>query len=184
MENENDHQESNIDEQVGTENEIAPEVLELQQKLAEKEEQVKRLAIEKRELKRQVKDKTPEGLDYGQKAFLKTSGIDDAEFNFVEEQLRESNMSLDKLLTNSYFQAQLKEKRDTRAIEAAMPPGDARQNGTVRPQTQVDWWLNRGEMPPNTPENRDLRREVVNKRFDIEKNRSKFSSQGVVDNTG
>jgi len=40
----------------------------------------------------------------------------------------------------------------------------------------VDYWLAKGELPPNTPENTKLRRDVVNAKYVQETSGSKFGS--------
>ena len=153
------------------------------------EAKTKELEAENSKLNRQLKrakkaDEAPErakqseGLDYGMKAYLKAEGINSNEFDFVQEQLSESNLQLDGLLSNKYFQSELKDRRDKAAIETAMP-GNTR-GASENPKSKVDYWLSRGEMPENTPENTELRREIVNKRYDREKRSGQFSQTPII----
>lgn len=107
---------------------------------------------------------TPTGeLDWGQKAYLRSEGIESTDFGFVQEQLDESGLSLDRLLANPYFKSQLKERKDQKAAEAALP-GNTRSGGDSS-RSSVDYWLNRGELPPDTVENKKLRADVVEARY-------------------
>ena len=140
-------------------------------------------------LKRELKDakkpkdtpqqtKPQDDLDYGMKAYLRSEGIEPTEFDFVKEHMQESGMDLDRLVKNNYFQSQLKELRDKRATEAAIP---SKTRGTGESsKSKVDYWVNRGEMPENTPENFELRAAIVNRRIEIEKNRNQFSSNPIL----
>lgn len=108
-------------------------------------------------------DKPSDGeLDLGKKAYLRASGIEPTEFSFVNEELKTSGESdVEKLMSNPYFQARLKEKREAIAIARATPDGSKRGGGEVA-TSKVDYWLAKNEMPPNTPENVQLRRDYVN----------------------
>lgn len=122
-----------------------------------------------------------DGLDYGQKAFLISNGIKKEEFEFVQSELQNSGKTLEELLDNNYFKQQLEDNREFAKTKEATPDNTNRTGES--PKTAVDYWVNKGELPPNTPENQQLRREVVNKRIDLETNGSKFASNstGTVD---
>src|SRR3990167_4988125 len=60
-------------------------------------------------------------LDYGQKAYLKASGISEVEFDFVKDQLTASGKNLETLLASPYFTEQLKAKRDAKTVANATP---------------------------------------------------------------
>ena len=130
----------------------------------------------KSEKKLEKKDKQSDELDYGMKAFLQSNGI--TEFDFVQKQIDESGISLEKLISNGYFQSQLKEFRDQKAIEKAVP-GQQRTAGE-NSKSKAEFWLEKGELPPNTPENVNLRREVLNKRIEVERGSTRFSSTPIV----
>lgn len=94
-------------------------------------------------------------LDWGQKAFLRTEGIESNEFDFVQEQLADSNLPLEKLLGNNYFKSQLQEFRDQKSAEKASP-GNTR-GSTKSTQAQPEYWVDRpfNEVPV------ELRRQVL-----------------------
>ena len=135
----------------------------LKQKLAEKE-------VEAKKVSKTFEKKKSDELDYAQKAYLRSSGIEPNEFDFVNKQIQESGMELEKILENGYFQHQLKEHRDAKAVLKATPSGNNRGSGESS-KNSVDYWLNKGELP----EDPKLRAEVVSERYNREK-----SSQGFV----
>lgn len=187
MENEIDTQGTSPETEVETQETEAEEtqpqtdweakLKELEAENAKLNRQLKRAKREEPEKKQQAHSQT-EGLDYGMKAFLKSEGIDTTEFDFVQEQLSESGLPLDKLLTNGYFQSELKARRDKAAIETAMP-GNTR-TASENPKSKVDYWISRNEMPENTPENTEIRREIVNRKYELEKRASRFSSTPII----
>jgi uncharacterized protein (DUF3084 family) len=181
MENENDLQEVQPDE---TEQESEnPELESLRRELAEKDEQIANLSKLKRELKKEVKEvkksdsthitKQTDDLDWGEKSYLRASGIEPLDFDFVQEQMRESGIrDIGKLIENPYFKTALKEQIDARAVKEATP--SKTRGSSESTTTKVDYWIARGELPPNNPENAQLRRDVVNRRLEIEQSSNKF----------
>lgn len=117
-------------------------------------------------------------LDYGQKAFLIASGIkEQAEIELVQRGIKESGLSLEQLLANGFFQAQLKELRDQNAADDATPSG--KRSGQPS-RDSVDYWIAKGGLPEDTPANRELRTKIVNARLKGESSSSNFASQSVV----
>lgn len=118
-------------------------------------------------------------LDYGMKAYLRSEGIDPTEFDFVQEQIEESGITeLESLIKNPYFQSTLKDRREKKAIDAAIP-GKTRISGD-NAKSKVDYWVEKGELPPNTPENTQLRRDVLNKRLEVEGTKNRFTSTPII----
>jgi hypothetical protein len=127
----------------------------------------------------QTSEKQPEGFDYGVKAYLRNEGIEPSEFEFVENQLKQSGLKdIESLLSNGYFQSSLKEMRDDRAVKEATPSGT--RATSEPPSSRADFWIAKGELPPNTPENTALRREIVNKRMENEARAGRFSSNPII----
>jgi hypothetical protein len=117
------------------------------------------------------------GFDYAEKAYLKSSGINADEFDFVKEVMDATGKTdIDAILGSKYFQAELKERRDLKATEVATPSGTKRAGNTTR--DQVDYWIAKGELPP--ADQAELRRAVVNARIKSEKSKTNFTSQAVV----
>lgn len=114
-----------------------------------------------------------QGFDYGQKAYLKSSGIDADDFEFVKEVMDNTGKDLDSVLASKYFQSELKERKDLRMAEQATPSGSKRAGNTTR--DQVEYWMAKGELPPD----RELRQKVVNARMKAEQDKSQFTEQPV-----
>lgn len=121
-------------------------------------------------------------LDYGQKAFLASAhGVKDAdEVKLVQDAMRETGKTLEEVMASKFIQGQLTEIREEKAAEAATP-GKSDRNGEGA-RDQVDYWIKKGdrELPPNTPENRELRTKIVNARLKQAGTGSPFTSNPVV----
>ena len=116
------------------------------------------------------------GFDYAQKAYLKASGIQADEFDFVKEVMDGTGKSdIDAVLGSKYFQAELKERREVNTTAEATPTGTKRAGNQTR--NDVDYWLAKGETPKDNPE---LARKVVNARIAAAKTKSQFSDEPVV----
>lgn len=124
--------------------------------------------------------KAKKGLDWGQKAYLSAEGVKGAdEIALVESVMRESGKDLDGVLASGYFQAELKGLRERREAANAVPSGTKRTGQSSA--KDVQFWVDKGELPPDTPENVKLRREVVNARAGKGKSsKTQFSPTPVV----
>ena len=107
------------------------------------------------------KSKKSDELDWGQKAYLKSSGIEPTEFDFVKSQLESSGKDIDYLLTNPYFQAELKGIRDAKSVAKATP--GASRTADTPSGTKVDYWIAKGELPSD----KALRAEVVERKMEL-----------------
>jgi hypothetical protein len=116
-------------------------------------------------------------IDYAEKAYLKASGIEPDEMDFVYEVMASTGKSLDEVLEAKYFQAELKERRETKAVKEAIPTGGKR-SGTAARDT-VEYHLSKGT-PIMEIEDVKLRREVLNTRLKSEENKQKFSPEPVI----
>lgn len=117
-------------------------------------------------------------MDYGQKAFLRAEGIKGADEIALAKQYMESGKTLEEVIENKHFQNDLKDMRDAVKAKEAIPDGKNRSGQTTR--DSVDYWLKKGELPPNTPENRELRGQVVNARIKAQTDSNIFSENPVV----
>ena len=127
---------------------------------------------------------TTDTLDYGALAFhntktdaLKIEHADDVAL--LEKALEETGKDQKSVLESTWFMAELKAAQDKRAVESATPSG-GRGTGGDAPSTKKEFWIAAGKLPPDTPENRELRIEVVNARMKIEGNRNKFADKAVI----
>jgi len=159
-------------------NELKNKFSELEKQNEELSEKLKNKRIAQRKANQEADSPKTDKLDYAQKAFLNSEGI--KEFDFVEEKLKESGYDLERLLNNKYFQQELKDHREAKAVKDATPSGTRSDSKPAR--TKVDYWIEKGELPPNLPENQQLRREVVNERERRENTRNQFTQNPIVSN--
>jgi len=125
------------------------------------------------------KDTKSGELDLAQRAFLNSEGIKGkSEHALVQEWMKDTGKSLDAVIENPRFQAELKDFREGVATKEAMPKGTRRSSQTSR--DSVEYWVAKGELPPNTPENQDLRRKVVNAKIEAKRDRDVFTKTPVV----
>ena len=141
-----------------------------------KAEALKYKAILDRNKNKKSENKEPakksDGLDYGSKAFLTANGIKGSkEFEFVQNELKQSGEELEALLENDYFKSRLEKFRNLNKTEEATPTGK-RGNGV--PTDSVDYWMSKpiSEVP------KDMRIKVVNAKIEKEK-----SSKGTFYNS-
>lgn len=124
-------------------------------------------------------EKKSEGLDYGQKAYLIARGYEHADdIALIQQAMEQTGKSLEEVIGMKYIQAELKELKDTRAVAGALP-NKGNRSGQSAANT-VEYWIAKGELPPNTPENTQLRRDIVNARLKKEKSGDIFTSNPVV----
>ena len=104
-------------------------------------------------------DKTQSSeLDYGQKAFLKASGINGAdEIALVKEHLKLSGNSLDYVIDNPYFKQSLDSLRVTKANAQAADTGGG---STSVKKGSAQSYIDKGEEPPRDAPF-ELRKEYV-----------------------
>lgn len=132
------------------------------------------LGIEKPQAKEQAKSGE---LDYGQKAFLIANGIKGAdEMELVTKIQSTTGKSIEEILESKYFKSDLKDLRDAREGDEAIPKGTKRSTQSTR--DSVDYWLNKphSEVPP------ELKRAVLNKQIEMKRHAGKFSDNPVVTN--
>ena len=72
--------------------------------------------------------------------------------------MKQTGKSLKDVVASKYFQAELKERQEARQVEKATPSASRRSASS--PQTEVDYWIKKGELPP--ADQVELRRAVVN----------------------
>ena len=168
----------NEEEVESTETEETEEVEETEETETEKEEEKPeekpKETLEQKEarLERQLKstrkklgkdeekvEKKSGGFDYGQKAYLKSSGIESTkEMDFVQKELKESGLELDALLENGYFKDKLEKFRAIGKTTDAIPKG--KRGGGVATDS-VEYWA--GKPIEEVPQ--DMRIQVVNYRL-------------------
>jgi hypothetical protein len=128
------------------------------------------------EPKSETKEKATKSgeLGYAEKAFLFATGVKGSEeIGLVTEFMANTGKSLEEVVDSKFFQAELKELRESKASSEAVPKGSKR--STSGSKDTVDYWLAKGELPENTPENQELRRKIVNAKYARETSSNKFS---------
>lgn len=132
------------------------------------------LGIEKPQAKEQVKSGE---LDYGQKAFLIANGIKGADETALVTKIQSTTgKSLEEILESKYFKADLKDLRDSREVEEALPKGTKRSTQTTK--DSIDYWLGK----PHSEVPNELKRAVLNKEIEMKKQNAKFSNNPVITN--
>lgn len=128
------------------------------------------------EQKVEKKESKKDSFDYGEKAFLIANNIKEAEeMDLVKEIMKSTGKSLDDVVASKYFQAELKEIREVKASDAALPA--AKRNGE-NAQGSVEYWVAKGELPP--ADQIELRQKVVNARIGKETSKNVFTSNPVI----
>jgi hypothetical protein len=188
MEETNDQVEQQTTEQVETDNtDWKAKAIEFETKYKSEnglrrrlEKDLKQSSTKTGESETQTQATQQKGFDYAQKAYLKSSGINADEFDFVKEVMDATGKSdIDAVLDSKYFKAELKERRETKATAEAMPGKTNRAGNQTR--NDVDYWIAQGKLPPaDQPE---LRRKVVNAKIAAEKARNQFTTNAVVNGT-
>lgn len=183
MENENDIQEvEETAEDSEVADETAGEATDWRAKAEEAERRIKELeikAIKQREKTKELKAKTvtedkPSDFDYGQKAFLKSYGIDGAdERELVKSFMSRTGEDLDTVINDDILQAKLVSLRNAKIAKDAVPISTGR--STPAQGNKLDYWLakyqtsgNLGEVP------KELQRDVLNARLKAEEQVRKF----------
>lgn len=139
-----------------------------------------RVAVEEPQKSSVKPDKVESGeLDYGQKAFLIANGVKGADENaLVQAEIAKyrEGTSLDSILESIDFQAKLKDLRETKTTNEAIPRGTKRTGQSTK--DSVDYWVAKGELPPASE--RELRTQVVNARIKAERQDNQFTQNPVV----
>lgn len=122
----------------------------------------------------------PGEFDYGQKAFLVSSGIKtETELAIVRQAVIDTGRTLEAVLASPYVQGELTRVREEAATEGAVPSNEGRPGNPAR--DSVEYWLNKGELPP--ADQVELRRKVVNAKIAKQKGGAGvFTTQPVVGN--
>lgn len=126
-------------------------------------------------------NKKSDEFGLAEKSYLLANGVKGKEEeSLVKRIMDNTGNSLETVLESKYFQAELKEIRDAKAAADATP-GNSRRSGQSASDS-VDYWIAKGELPPNTPENRELRTKIVNARLNKDRAKSEFTSNPVAGN--
>ena len=126
------------------------------------------------ELTQKPKLQDKKGLDYAQKGYLKSSGIEEEFFGKVEEALESfggnKDGNIEKVLNNPYFKSELETWRAEKASREASPVGGG-SGGQSGGQKSVNYWVKKGGFPPadGTEETTKLRGQIVERRKELDR---------------
>lgn len=116
--------------------------------------------------------KEPQGLGYGEKAYLAAEGIKGTEeFQLIEDIMADTGKSLEDVIGNKFFKAEIESLRENRVAAEAQPKGTRRSGKPVR--STADYWIKKGELPPK--DQPLLRREVVNAKIKMNQQNDMFA---------
>ena len=116
-------------------------------------------------------------FDYGQLAYLTANNVTHPEDQaYIRSIMDKTGAELLDVVGDEFVMGRLKANAEKRASKEAIPDSDGRNAPPAK--DQVDYWLNKGELPP--PEQRELRQKVVNARIKKEGSGSPFTSNSVV----
>lgn len=121
-----------------------------------------------------AKSQDKKDFDLAEKSYLLASGIKKEQIPLVWDEVQKSGKPIDEILESPYFQ----EKLEMEASKAAVPSGTPRSGGAAR--DSVEYWMARGEFPPKTPENKELRRKILHTLEKQSTEGSKFSPNPIV----
>ena len=156
------------------------EAQKLQQKAIRQREKTKELKAqlaEKADVVEKKAVKTPEkptDFDYGQKAFLKSYGIDGAdERELVKSFMSRTGDDLDTVIGDDILQAKLTSLRNAKIAKEAVPANTGRSAGSQG--NKLDYWLAKYSSTGNLNEvPKELQRDVLNARLQAEEQVRKF----------
>jgi hypothetical protein len=125
------------------------------------------------------KKSKPGEIGYAEKSYLLANGIKKDEFALVQDVMKATGKDIDSVLDSKYFQGMLKDHRDDQAAKDALPKNSKRTG--QHNSNSVEYWLAKGEMPADTPENRKLRQDIVNAKINKQSgSNSNFTSTPVI----
>lgn len=130
--------------------------------------------------KKKGEGKTPkkQGFDYGELAYLTAKGISEDCHEFLLNEVKTTGKELKELLGFNYVKEEMNKITEAKAAQDAIPTASKRSSKVTK--DNVDYWLAKGELPENTPENQQLRRDIVNARAKREVDKSKFTDNPVI----
>ena len=125
-----------------------------------------------KESKDKPQEKESAELDWGQKAFLKASGLTTAEEMKLAHTFGKRNeLDLDAVLEDDDFKAKLERHRTTKANELAAEGKSGRGGAGAGGQRSVEYWLAKGEHPP-----KELGKELAEKYVEARRSKGKSTA--------
>ena len=178
---ENNEEEISDDELIDETNDElakAKEIANNQKIRAEKAEKELKALKAKSDSETSKKEEQPDNTDYGKLAFLNSKGVEHPDDQkIVMDEAKRLNLPIEKVLSEKYIQAQLKDTKDQREAENGMPEGGSGKSGGNK--GSVDYWINRKDEDGNfiTPEDTELANKVIDARIKAQEKNSMFSDE-------
>lgn len=139
----------------------------LREKAIVQREKTKALKAELAKLSTPPAVENKQEIDYAKRAYIRSEGIVGDEVSLVENWAKDTGKKIEDIIANPRFQAELKDFREAKVTKEAVPVGSKRSAPSA--QNTPEYWIAKGETPPNTPENRKLRQDIVNAKIAAEK---------------
>lgn len=122
---------------------------------------------------------TKDSFDYGELAYLEAKKVSEECHKYLLEECQSTGKELKEILGYKYVKEEMEKLEAEKASGDAVPEGKKRGAGASA-KASVNYWVKRGELPPNTPENQKLRRDVVNARQKQATDGSKFADNPII----
>jgi len=181
VETENNANDIDVDTTVETDNIESEEKVETKTKLSPEDEEamlegrLKRLRkkMGKEEPKEKAsKSKKSDDIDFAREAYLSANGIKEAdEIDLLNDFVSNTGKNVKEVLGSKFFQSELKELREAKAVKEALPSSSSRSNTSAK--DTVDYWLKKIDSDKNVSlldiPDIQLRRKVQNARYNSEK---------------
>lgn len=112
-----------------------------------------------------------------EKTYLNANGIKtEAEIDYIQKTAERTGLPIEDLVSDEFVQGKLKQIRDAQANAEASPRNNNR--GGNAPQSTVEYWINKGELPPKSEVK--LRRDVVNEKLKRSQATNKFQGASEI----
>ena len=125
------------------------------------------------EKKPKIENKKSDEFDDGQLAYLVAKWIEsDEDVDFTRDELKKHGGNLRELLGNEYFKAKMVARKDAKIALEATPTSTRRTSSKAGDAVEVEYskYLKTGKLP----EDREMRKKIVNMRLEKEKTDDEF----------
>ena len=141
--------------------------------IKELQDKLKNKSIEARIAKKEIKEPVVDSslVERLTRMELKEMGLKDAdEIDLIFNESKETGIDPLVLVKKGYATGILESHRKQKEAELANPSSNSR--GSVNAKDSVDYWIKKGEYPTNV----ELKREVLNKKIEMQKKPFKFQN--------
>jgi len=138
---------------------------------------------------KQPKDESPEKeqkntnkleeLGYAERAYLKSEGVPEEDYDYLIQEAKGTGKELYDLLKYNYVKEELKKRKDARNLEESIPKGNRSSAPSRNSKEYFLTKIEKGEMTVLDIEDRKLRSEVLKARQELNKSKIKFTNQPI-----